>query len=38
MILKDTTASWRIALALPLLTLPQIAALAILLNTLAPPP
>lgn len=37
MILKDTTSSWRIALALPLITLPQIAALAYLLNTFATP-
>ncbi|MEM7543059.1 MAG: permease [Pseudomonadota bacterium] len=32
MVLKETTASWKIALFLPLITLPQIAALAVVLN------
>ena len=35
MVLKDTTKSWRIALFLPLLTLPQILLLAWLMNWLA---
>lgn len=32
MVLKDTTDSWKIALFLPLVTLPQVAAVALLLN------
>jgi uncharacterized protein len=32
MVIKDTTKSWKIALFLPLITLPQIIALAMLLN------
>ena len=32
MALRETTASWRIALALPLLTLPQVLVLGALLN------
>jgi hypothetical protein len=32
MILKDTTKSWKIALFLPLITLPQIILLAVLIN------
>lgn len=34
MVLKDTTKSWKIALFLPLITLPQIITLGILLNNL----
>lgn len=32
MVLKDTTASWKIALFLPLVTLPQVVVVAVLLN------
>lgn len=35
MALRETTASWRIALALPLITLPQVLLLGALLNTFA---
>ncbi|MFM7784126.1 MAG: hypothetical protein ACKPE6_05715 [Gammaproteobacteria bacterium] len=35
MALRETTGSWRIALALPLLTLPQVLLLGALLNRLA---
>lgn len=36
MILKDTTKSWKIALFLPLITLPQVIAIAALITVLAP--
>jgi uncharacterized membrane protein YraQ (UPF0718 family) len=32
MILKDTTKSWRIAFALPIITVPQVVVIAMLLN------
>lgn len=35
MVLKDTTASWKIALFVPLITVPQVLLLAVLLNQLA---
>ncbi|MEO1609661.1 MAG: permease [Pseudomonadota bacterium] len=35
MSIKDTTASWKIALALPLISLPQTLAIAVMLNALA---
>jgi uncharacterized membrane protein YraQ (UPF0718 family) len=33
MVLKDTTRSWKIALFLPLVTVPQVVILALILNT-----
>jgi hypothetical protein len=35
MVLKDTMRSWKIALFLPLLTLPQVVVVALVLNQLA---
>ncbi len=35
MVLKDTTGSWKIALFLPLITLPQVLAIGFILNNLA---
>jgi uncharacterized membrane protein YraQ (UPF0718 family) len=35
MILKDTTKSWKLALFLPLVTVPQVTLVAYLINTYA---
>ena len=34
MVLKDTTQSWKIALFLPLITVPQVVVLALVMNSL----
>ncbi|GAA5316255.1 MAG: hypothetical protein AseanaTS_14600 [Candidatus Pelagadaptatus aseana] len=34
MVIKDTTKSWKIALFLPLITVPQVAAIALILNSI----
>ena len=35
MVIKDTTKSWKLALFLPLITVPQVLLIAWLINTLA---